>query len=313
MHYEQQPSGATYAPVAPVGFPVAEAQACSCSSGEETASNAAQRPEQAVGGMPGTTGIPSNPGMPPGPAMGQPHFSEVMPGASPYRGAPIAGQNLPGQSSPAMGQPIAYPGQPMGGAAQGFVSPAGYEQPQGAAPRQAMWPGQAPAPHPSPAPQPGYVYGQLPQGVYAMLPPQGGPQPQAMFPPQGDPKPHDGPGPAWPKHDHHGESHADHPASPLEQGRENRYGELYGLISQAASGNPDVSSFLRFFQNTGSDFWKGALLGTGLTLLLTNDTVKSTVSAGIAGVWGMFGKSAEDMEAEEDRKAEERVAKETSI
>ncbi len=105
-----------------------------------------------------------------------------------------------------------------------------------------------------------------------------------------------------------------HPASTAApspgRGQENRYGELYGLIQEAANGNADVSGFLRFFQSTSSDFWKGALVGTGLTLLLTNDAVKSAIARGFAGVWGLLGKSAEDKEAEEDRKAEKSAAKE---
>lgn len=98
-----------------------------------------------------------------------------------------------------------------------------------------------------------------------------------------------------------------------EPGQENRYGELYGLIRQAADGNPDVSKFLNFFQTTRSDFWKGAAIGAGLTLLLTNDAVKGVIAGGVASVMGFLGgQSAEDKEAEEDRKAEERAAREAT-
>jgi len=94
--------------------------------------------------------------------------------------------------------------------------------------------------------------------------------------------------------------------------QENRYGELYGLLQDAANGNPDVNGFLNFFQTTRSDFWKGALVGAGVSLLLTNDTVKSFISKGFAGVLGAVGGRAEAAEAEEDRKAEQRAAKEAT-
>jgi len=47
-----------------------------------------------------------------------------------------------------------------------------------------------------------------------------------------------------------------------------------------------------------------------LTLLLTNDGVKSMLSRSVAGLWGLAGSAAEEREAEEDRKAAERAAKE---
>ncbi len=91
---------------------------------------------------------------------------------------------------------------------------------------------------------------------------------------------------------------------------ENKYGQLYGMINEAASGNPDISKFMNFFSSTSSDFWKGALVGAGLTLLLTNDTIKGAIAGSVSSVWGAFSKKAEEMEEEEDRKAEERFAKE---
>ncbi len=89
-----------------------------------------------------------------------------------------------------------------------------------------------------------------------------------------------------------------------------QYGELYGLIQEAANGQPDVGRFLNFFHTVSSDFWKGALVGTALTLLLTNDQVKTLLGRSFAGLWGMVGGSAEEREAEEDRKAEQQAARE---
>lgn len=102
------------------------------------------------------------------------------------------------------------------------------------------------------------------------------------------------------------------PAPNQSQGAENRYGELYGLLNDAANGNPDVAGFLDFFQTSSSDFWKGALLGAGLALLLANDAVKSAITAGLGSAMGFMGGSAaaEAGEAAEDKKAEEELAKE---
>lgn len=93
-------------------------------------------------------------------------------------------------------------------------------------------------------------------------------------------------------------------------GVENHHAELYQMVQQAANGQPDVSRFLNFFNNVGSDFWKGALVGAGITLLMTNDSVKNMLAGGIGGLWGMMGAGAEEMEAAEDRKAEAQAKKE---
>lgn len=82
------------------------------------------------------------------------------------------------------------------------------------------------------------------------------------------------------------------------------------MIQQAANGQPDVSRFLNFFNNAGSDFWKGALVGAGITLLMTSDSVKNMLAGGIGGLWGMMGADAEAMEAGEDRRAEAKQSRE---
>ncbi|MCW7754077.1 hypothetical protein OOT00_08765, partial [Desulfobotulus sp. H1] len=64
------------------------------------------------------------------------------------------------------------------------------------------------------------------------------------------------------------------------------YGHLYGLIRDAANGQPDISGFMNFFQTVSSDFWKGALIGTGITLLFTTDAPKSLLAKGLAGLSG---------------------------
>lgn len=99
-------------------------------------------------------------------------------------------------------------------------------------------------------------------------------------------------------------------ASGSAHGFAHQYGELCGLIQEAANGQPDVGRFLNFFHTVSSDFWKGALVGTALTLLLTNDQVKNFLGAGLAGLMGIMGASAEEQEAAEDRRAEQQAGKE---
>ncbi|NCC26264.1 MAG: hypothetical protein EOM25_13885 [Deltaproteobacteria bacterium] len=228
-----------------------------------------------------------------------------MPGSTPvYYGQPQAQPNgqfqTGGQYS---GQFMASAGQPVQGPDMG--QPHFSAQIPGAAPYQG-----APA-----AP----VYGQPQAGFYAMGEQRTG-QPQAPATggyygngtvgwPQLQP-----PGPsAWPAYQPGGmyapPAVQQMPNPGQAQGYENRYGELYGLINEAAAGNPDVSKFLNFFEKTSSDFWKGALLGAGMTFLLTNDRVKGAIAGVFSGVCGAFGKNAEEMEKEEDRKAEKKHAK----
>lgn len=228
------------------------------------------------------TGQPSNVGMmAAGATMNS--MNTMQPG--PNMGQPHFSHEMPGaapyQGAPMSGQPGAvgqpgYPGQPYSGQ-----------------------PGYAGQPGPTPGQMygqtPGQMYGQMPGEMYSQMPGQG-------FDPGYGQQPHPGSQP--------GSQPGNAPAGMDGKGMENRYGELYGLINEAANGNPDVNSFVRFFQSTSSDFWKGALVGTALTLLLTNDSVKSGIAKSFAGIWGMVGGKAEEMEAEEDRKAEERMAKE---
>lgn len=76
-------------------------------------------------------------------------------------------------------------------------------------------------------------------------------------------------------------------------GAGNPYGALYGLIREAADGNPDMSRFMNFFHYASNDFWKGALVGTALTLLLTNDNVKNVMARSLASVLTVFGTASQ--------------------
>ncbi len=170
---------------------------------------------------------------------------------------------------------------------------------------------------------PGTVHGYPHTPPYSQVqhPPYGAyygpPHPQMNAPMHGAPHP------GYFSHGHHGSTHA-HPPHHLQgaagygpgpgsspghgPGVQNHHGELYQIIQQAANGQPDVSRFLNFFNNVGSDFWKGALVGAGITLLMTSDSVKNMLAGGIGGLWGMMGAGAEEMEAREDLKAEAKQA-----
>lgn len=285
------------------------------------------------------TGIPSQVGMygaamdrggmdqgtgRPGPDMGQPHYAAGIPGARPYQGAPAGGGGpwvQPGNSGSSVGQAAHGANGAVG--QQGGAN--GCDCGKDSNPAMAgngIAGGYAPSGHaPGYAPQGAMgAQGYAPAGHY---PQNSGPQfqqPFAPWAPQYGPYSAPGPGftgapygpptgmPSAAPHGHH-----DGPSGGCIHGAANRYGELYGLIREAANGQPDVSRFLNFFQTVSSDFWKGALVGTGLTLLLTNDAVKDMLSKNLAGLWGMAGASAEEQEAEEDRKAEEQAAKEGRI
>lgn len=232
------------------------------------------------------TGVPSDVGM-----MAADFANGGVPGSAyaqqlgPDMGQPHFSSQMPGaapyQGAPVSG-PVAFPGggvpHPSAAMQPPQMPPPNGQQPGPVYPGGVAGPAYAPYPPPYQTAQPGQPY-------QAYQPYQ--PNPGAMPPP---------PFPGAPAADN--------------KSQENRYGELYGLISEAANGNADVSSFMRFFQSTSSDFWKGALVGAGLALLLTNDTVKSAIAGSFAGLWGLVGNKAEEMEAEEDRKAEERAAKE---
>jgi hypothetical protein len=67
------------------------------------------------------------------------------------------------------------------------------------------------------------------------------------------------------------------------------------LVNDVANGNADAARVMNFLGNLDSQFWKGALVGVGATLLLTNDTVKNTIVGALSGLLGVFGnKTAEE-------------------
>jgi hypothetical protein len=187
---------------------------------------------------------------------------------------PYGGQT--GHPGAAPGAQGPFPGQMYGG---GYSQAAG---PQGMAGAPCQNPGfmqggpQAPNMGPQPGAMPHMGYqphpGQMPHGGY---------QPHPGFQPGQEGNPytcgHDtSHGPGHPKHDAH------------------QYGQFMGIVNDIANGNADPSKIMSMLGSIDGQFWKGALVGVGVTLLLTNDTVKSTLMGALAGVMGTFTKETEE-------------------
>lgn len=87
-------------------------------------------------------------------------------------------------------------------------------------------------------------------------------------------------GPGHPKHEAH------------------RYGQVMGLINDVANGNADPSQVMQLLGGLDSQFWKGALIGVGATLLVTNDAVKNALVSAMSGLAGCFEQGSENTETE---------------
>jgi hypothetical protein len=73
-----------------------------------------------------------------------------------------------------------------------------------------------------------------------------------------------------------------------------KYGQFMGLVNDLANGDADASRVISFLGSLDTQFWKGAMVGVTATLLLTNDTVKDSIVGALSGLFGIFGKEADD-------------------
>ena len=55
--------------------------------------------------------------------------------------------------------------------------------------------------------------------------------------------------------------------------------------------NPDIPKLIDLFESMDTKFWKGAMIGAGLVLLATNETVKKTIGDVLSGIMGNSGKT----------------------
>ncbi|WP_027721788.1 hypothetical protein [Maridesulfovibrio zosterae] len=81
---------------------------------------------------------------------------------------------------------------------------------------------------------------------------------------------------------------------------ENQVKQFVDLVKDTADGNADPSSFLNFFNGIDDSFWKGLLVGAGITFACTSKTVRSIFTSGKSDEF-----SAEEAERLEDLKAEQ--------
>ncbi|MBW1953938.1 MAG: hypothetical protein JRI66_12815 [Deltaproteobacteria bacterium] len=58
--------------------------------------------------------------------------------------------------------------------------------------------------------------------------------------------------------------------------QEHRYG-IASMLSDMAKGNPDWDSMAQWIDSGTGEFWKGALIGAVVAVVLTSETVKESL------------------------------------
>jgi hypothetical protein len=243
---------------------------------------------------------------------------------------PPHGQPAPGVMDP--GTMNAAPGDAVAG--NGGTGHPGYQPPpQGGMPHPGMAPGNGPEMAPGgqagyqvPPQQMAYAgmgtvpggpgfppgYQPLPQGMaYTGMNPAYGP---TMVPPGYPPPPGMGPMGTGPVYEgapgytvpYPGDPHAQGAAGQTAPGfNAEHYGRIADVVKDIANGEqPDVDKIAALYSGFDAQFWKGALIGAVVTVLLTNETVKTAVAGTLGGIFGAFGKS-DASPADAGAKAEE--------
>jgi len=67
-----------------------------------------------------------------------------------------------------------------------------------------------------------------------------------------------------------------------------------GLVNDIANGKADPSRMMSYLGGVDSQFWKGAVVGIGATLLLTNDSVKGAMAGLFSSLLGGTGGRCEE-------------------
>ena len=84
------------------------------------------------------------------------------------------------------------------------------------------------------------------------------------------------------------------PPPPEEQSAtgEKRHGQIMDVVNGIINGeNPDLPKIIDLFESMDARFWKGAMIGAGIVLLATNETVKKTIGDVLSGIMGKSGKT----------------------
>lgn len=85
-------------------------------------------------------------------------------------------------------------------------------------------------------------------------------------------------------HDHHECDHEDHEHHHMEE----RCAQLIDMYNDFMQGKTNPAKVVNFLSGTGTHFWKGAIVGAVLTLILTNNSIKSSLSEGLSGIFKKF-------------------------
>ncbi|WP_319523044.1 hypothetical protein [uncultured Desulfosarcina sp.] len=251
-----------------------------------------------VQGAPAGMADPAAAGSYGGPAQGQPAPGTM--GHGTMNGTP--GEAMAGNGS--MGQPayqpppqgMAYAGMnPAYGPTMAGGSPTGQPGHQ-VPPQQTAYAGMGMPPG-GPAVPPGYQ--PPPQGMaYAGMNPAYGP---TMAPPGYQPPPGMGPMGTAPVYEGAPGYYAPYPGAPQAHAAAEQtapafnaehYGHIADVVKDIANGEqPDVNKIAALYSGFDTQFWKGALIGAVLTVLLTSETVKTAVAGTLGGIFGAFHKS----------------------
>lgn len=92
------------------------------------------------------------------------------------------------------------------------------------------------------------------------------------------------------------------PAPPPPQGgehcghhqQEDPMGGLMSIFGQMIEGNPQLAEVGRMVNATGSDFIKGLVMGAGLAMLLSSESVRSALTDILGKATGMFTEDSEE-------------------
>ncbi len=73
---------------------------------------------------------------------------------------------------------------------------------------------------------------------------------------------------------------------------EKRPGQIMDVVNGIINGeSPDVPKIIDLFESMDTRLWKGAMIGAGVVLLATNETVKKTIGDLLSGIMGKSGKT----------------------
>ncbi|MFW5735135.1 MAG: hypothetical protein ACOCWR_08755, partial [Oceanidesulfovibrio sp.] len=65
------------------------------------------------------------------------------------------------------------------------------------------------------------------------------------------------------------------------------FGHVSGMVNDIMNGrSPNPQQVMGMLESCSSQFWKGAAIGAGLGLLLSNSAVREAISGMVGGVFG---------------------------